>query len=536
MSENPLTRVRTRFAPSPTGFLHVGAFRTALFSWLLAKKHGGQFLLRIEDTDRNRLVPGALENLLASLHALGLDYDEGPDAAQVAQLDTAKYGAVDASLLPAYGGDFGPYFQSLRLPRYRELIERLLEEGKAYYAFETKEELDAQRAACELRKVLYLYDRKFRDYPLADARRRVNEGEAHVVRLKMPLSGPIVTHDCLRGEIVFDAATQDDFILLKADGFPPYHFAAIVDDHEMQISHVLRGDDWLPSFPKHVALFTAFGWEPPVFVHTPNVLAPGGGKKLSKRHGAKPILGPVPELRDGVPTGEMTEGLVSDEGYLPEAIVNFLALIGWSPGDNREVMTREELIEAFSLEGISRSGGAFDPEKLLWMNGVYIRKLSRDELARRAAPFLAKAGLVPAGADEGARAYAAEAVALEQEKLARLDDAPKLLDFFFADLPDYQEKSVARWLTGPAMPYLSDLKSALAALADWSSEPIEAAVRAAGARHGREKGEITHPVRVALTGRESGPSLFETMAVLGKERVIRRVAKALEMAGGRADL
>ncbi|MFM7322471.1 MAG: glutamate--tRNA ligase [Armatimonadota bacterium] len=523
--------VRTRFAPSPTGFLHVGAFRTALFSWLFARKHGGAFVLRIEDTDQTRLVPGSLESIVASLRVLGLGYDEGPDQASVAKLDAGKYGAVDPSLLPVDGGKHGPYFQSQRLARYDVLIEQLLEEGKAYHAFETKEELEAQRAAADARKVPFLYNRHYRDTPLAETRRRVAAGEPHVVRLKMPVDGPILAHDHLRGEMVWDSRTQDDFVIRKADGYPPYHFAAMVDDHDMEISHVLRGDDWLPSLPKHVQVFRAFEWEPPVFVHTPNVLAPGGGKKLSKRHGAKPILGPVPELKDGVPTGEMTEGLVNGEGYLPEAIVNFLALIGWSPGDNREVMPIEEIIDAFSLEAISRSGGAFDAEKLLWMNGVYLRKMPARSLAARAMPFLVEAGLVDAQAGEVEIAYAAEAVALEQEKIQRLDEAPRLVDFFFSP-PEFEEKAVARWLhKGGIDAYLGELGAALAGLPDWSTEAIETAVRGVAATHGREKGEATHPVRVALTGRETGPSLFDLMRVLGRDTVVARLDAAREKTG-----
>jgi len=526
--------VRTRFAPSPTGFLHVGAFRTALFSWLWARKHRGSFVLRVEDTDQARLVPGSLESIVASLRALGLDYDEGPDKASVAKLDPAKYGPCDPDLLPADGGAYGPYFQSQRLERYRVLLDELVETGKAYFAFETKEELELQRAACDARKVPFLYNRHYRDYPLAEARKRVADGEPHVVRLKMPTDGSIVAHDHLRGEMIWDAKTQDDYIIQKADGFPPYHFAAMVDDHDMAISHVLRGDDWLPSLPKHIQVFRAFGWEPPIFVHTPNVLAPGGGKKLSKRHGAKPILGPVPELKDGIPTGEMTEGLVNGEGYLPEAIVNFLALIGWSPGDNREVMSVDEIVDAFTLDAISRSGGAFDADKLLWMNGVYIRHLTPGALAARSRPFLTAAGLLSDNSTAEELAYAGRAVALEQEKIGRLDETPGLVDFFFRE-PSIEPKAAQKWLGKPGTDtYLSALFGGLQELPDWTSAAIEESVRGTASGLGREKGDATHPVRVAITGREMGPSLFDLMEVLGRETVLRRLGVALEVAGGRA--
>lgn len=516
-------RVRTRFAPSPTGFLHVGAFRTSLFSYLLAKKFGGDFLLRIEDTDQKRLVNGSLGHIIESLHALGTPYDEGPDQAAVAALPET-YGAVDLALVPQNGGSYGPYIQSLRKERYRAVVETLLDAGKAYWAFETEEELAAKKAACDARKIPYRYDRHFRDYPLAEARKRVADGERAVVRLKMPTEGPIRTVDFLRGETLWDATTQDDFIILKADGLPPYHLAAMVDDHDMEISHVLRGEEWISSTPKHVSIFQAMGWEPPIFVHTPNVLG-NDRKKLSKRNGALPLIGPVPELKDGAITSDTLRGYLNQDGILPEALFNFLAICGWSPGDDREVMGREEIIEAFDISHISLSPGIFDTDKLHWMNGVYIRNLSKAAFFERARPYLS------AGVDEG---YAAEAIALEQERVKMLSEVPAVTDFFFAELPDYQEKSVQKWLRG-AGAYLTELESTLGGLSEWSLTAIEAAVRAVAASHGREKGEATHPVRVALTGREVGPGLFELIAVLGKERLAARFQKAKELADGGTD-
>lgn len=526
----PSQRVRTRFAPSPTGFLHIGAFRTALFSWLFARKHGGVFVLRVEDTDQNRLVKGSLESIIASLQALGLGYDEGPDISSIAALDASMYGAVDLSRVPENGGAFGPYFQSQRLPRYHALIEQLLCEGKAYYAFETKEELDAKRTASDIRKVPYTYDRQYRDYPLEDARIRVTQGESSVVRIKMPTTGMIEADDLLHGHMQWDATTQDDFIILKADGFPPYHFAAMVDDHDMEITHVLRGDDWLSSLPKHIEIFRAFGWEPPIFVHTPNVLAPGGGKKLSKRHGAKPILGPVPELKDGLPTGEITGGLVNNEGYLPDAIINFLALIGWSAGDNKELFTRPELIEAFSLERISRSGGAFDQDKLIWMNGLYLRALTPEDLFAAAKPFLVEAGILSADSPACDEAYAQAALALEQEKLTRLDEAPNLIYFFFTQHVLGDEKTVTKWLQKDGVKeYLTAVHSALLILDDWQTEHIEAAIRGVASQLGRDKGNATHPIRITVTGREQGPSLFDCIHVLGRDRTLERFVAAINI-------
>ncbi|MDX1931882.1 MAG: glutamate--tRNA ligase [Capsulimonadales bacterium] len=526
-------RVRTRFAPSPTGFLHVGAFRTALFSYLLAKRFQGDFILRIEDTDQNRLVPGALDSIIRSLQALGLFYDEGPDAEQVGRLDAEKYGGVTPGILPEHGGDFGPYFQSLRLPRYDAALERLLEEGKAYFAFETPEELAAQRAAADARKVPYRYNRRYRDYPLGQARDRVAAGEPAVIRFKMPVEGPIVCVDYLRGKVVFEAETEDDFIIRKADGFPPYHLAAIVDDYEMQVSHVLRGDEWLSSFPKHVCLYQAFDWQQPVWVHTPSVLG-NDKKKLSKRHGAKPIIGPVPELKEGKLTGELLAGMVNQEGFLPEAMVNFLALIGWSAPDNRELLRPDELIAEFTLDRVSLSPGVFDIEKLEWMNGVYIRSLTPDELAKRVLPFMQEAGLLSSNPAPEERAYMAEVIALEQERIRRLSEAPEATAFFFGELPDFGseegETAVRKWLRKDGASVAAFLKAtaeALSGLSGWTTPAIEEAVRTVGARLDRSAGNITHPVRVATTGREKGPGLFELMTVLGKDKTIRRLTYAI---------
>ena len=526
MSDTTGRPVRTRFAPSPTGFLHVGAFRTALFSYLLAKKHGGQFILRVEDTDQNRFVEGALEHLIRSLKALGLEYDEGPDKTSVEAIG-GKYGPVNPDLLPDDGGPHGSYFQSQRLSRYSEVVEGLLESGKAYFAFETKDELDQLRKVSDALKRPFLYNRKFRDYSLAEARKRVADGEAHVVRLKMPTEGQIVTRDLIHGEQHWDATTQDDFIILKADGYPPYHLAAMVDDHDMKISHVLRGDEWLSSFPKHWCVFEALGWEPPLFAHVPNVLGPDG-KKLSKRHGALPLLCAPEMAKDGSLTGEMSRGFVDDEGFLPEAMVNYLALIGWSPGTEQEIFTKPELIEAFSLDGVGKSGGIFDIEKLTWMNGKYLRALSPAEFTERAWPFLERAGLA---LDD--RALVEALVPLEQEKVKTLAGAPAAIDYLLGDVPPYVEKSVDKYLKTPgAADYVEAIAQTLDALPDWNADAIETACRTVGTRFERDKGDVTHPIRVAITGRETGPSLFDTLAVLGKERLKTRFAKALELARG----
>ena len=524
LSNLPAGRVRTRYAPSPTGLPHVGNLRTALFSYLFAKRHGGDFVLRVEDTDQSRLQPGALTGVIESLAALGVRYDEGPSRESVDKLDKAKYGDVPNELMPATDGAYGPYFQSQRLPRYHEIVSGLLDDGKAYYAFETKEELDAQRAKAEALKRPFVYNRKFRDYPLAEARARIASGEEAVVRFKMPTEGVIKTRDYLRGVTAWDAETQDDFVILKADGFPPYHLAVVVDDHDMQISHALRGEEWLSSSPKHVMLFDALGWEPPVFIHTPYVLGPDG-KKLSKRTGAKPVVGTLYDSK----TNEAIHGYVDYEGVLPEALVNYLSLVGWSPGDDREIMPLEEIIAAFDLDGIGKSGGIFDLGKMGWMNGVYIRALSKEDLATRILPFLQrgsgdKPALVGANPTDAEKSYIADIAVLEQEKYKTLADAPALLDFFFPLVCEYEPKSVAKWLKNGTA-YLSDVRAGLETLTDWSTEAIEAAVRDAGAKNNREKGELTHPVRVAVSGREQGPGLFDMMHVLGRDRVLARLER-----------
>lgn len=513
-------RVRTRYAPSPTGSPHVGNIRTAVFSYLLARRFGGDFLLRVEDTDQTRLELGALRDIIASLRAMGMMYDEGPDIAAVEALDKAKYGEIPTDLLPSHGGAYGPYFQSQRLARYREVVDTLLAEGKAYYAFETKEELEAMRVAAEARKLPFLYNRQYREYPYAEAKARADAGEANVVRFKMPLSGSIEADDALRGTITWDASTQDDFIILKADGYPPYHLAAIVDDHDMEISHVLRGEEWIPSYPKHIELIRALGWEPPIFVHTPHVLGPSR-KKLAKRDGAKPVIGETTDKK----TGEKAYGYVDKEGILPDALFNFLALVGWSPGDDSEVMSRDEIVRKFDISGISPSPGIFDMEKLYWMNGMYIRQLPKAVLAEKALPFLKKANLVAEDANADTLAYAAEVIALEQERIKMLSETPEITDYFFLPLPNFNAKSVDKWVRKPGVSeYLSDLGASLTDVTTWDVESMEQVTRLVGAKHNRERGDITHPVRVALSGRETGPGLFEMMAVLGRDRVLTRLA------------
>ena len=387
--------VRVRFAPSPTGRPHVGNIRTALFDWLFARHTGGKFILRIEDTDVARKVEGAVEAIMDGLRWLGLDWDEGPEV----------------------GGDYGPYFQSQRLELYQEAAERLVAQGDAYYCYCSPERLEAMRRSRSARKQPPGYDRHCRDLSPQERAQKEAEGIMPVVRFKTPLEGQTRFNDLIYGDVVFENSTIDDFVLLKSDGYPTYHLANVVDDHAMEISHVIRAEEWISSTPRHLLLYQALGLEPPQFVHHPMILGPDRAK-LSKRHGAVSIL----EYRE--------------QGYLPETMFNFLALIGWSLDDKTEIMSRQELVDNFSLERIGKTGAIFNREKLDWMNGVYIRSLSVDDFTQRALPFLDK-GLPPQVKRPLSIDYVRQIMPLIQERARTLAEVPELVEFFFVDELDY---------------------------------------------------------------------------------------------------
>ncbi len=467
--------VRVRFAPSPTGFPHVGNIRTALFDWLLARNMGGTFILRVEDTDRSREVEGAREGIKEALRWLGMDWDEGPDV----------------------GGPFAPYNQSERLSIYQPLYQQLLAQGDAYKCFCTSERLAGLRKSQEEAKKPTMYDRHCRQ--LSDA----PEGQPFVIRLKMPLEGKTVLHDYLRGDVEFDNALVDDPVLIKSDGFPTYHFAAMVDDHLMEITHVIRAEEWISSAPKHIRLYEAFGWQQPIWVHPSIILGPDR-KRLSKRHGA-------------------TEALAfRDEGVLPDALVNFLALCGWSPGDDREVMTRRELIEAFSLDGIQVSPAIFDHEKLKWMNGVYIRQMPLPVFGAACRPYL--------GEVDAPDEYIEAVVALEQERVRTLSEIKEATSFFFDEAFEYDEKGVEKWFRqGDPRPILEAMVRRLAAQEHWSADGLAPIADAVAEELGLEKrAPVIHTARVAISGRTGGPGLFDMMTVMGKDRVLRRIHRTLE--------
>lgn len=484
-----MTKPRLRFAPSPTGSPHIGTVRTAVFDWLYAKHTGGTFILRIEDTDRSRYVDGSLEEIMTSLRWLGLDWDEGPEV----------------------GGDYGPYFQSQRLDLYHKYIKQLVDEGKAYYCYCTKERLEELRRSQEAAKTSIGYDRRCRDLTPAQHAELAKENPTPVIRFKMKREGRTEFEDVVRGRVGFDNALQDDFVALKADGFPTYHFASVVDDHLMEITHVIRGDEWLSSVPKHLQLYEAFGWTPPVWVHPPLILDTSG-KKLAKRSGVSTAI--VDYIK---------------AGYLPDAMLNFLASMGWSSGEDKKLFSRQELIEKFSLEGIANHPAIFDIAKLNDLNGEYIRMLSVDELADMIEPRLEKAGFH----SELPRSYLLAVAALIQDRIVTLSDAPEAASFFYRDDFDYEPKGFDKYLAKETTPdLLNAVVGELESLNDWCIESIESAVRKAGAEQAMEGGKVIHPVRMAITGRTWGPGLFELMEVLGKDRCVARLRRAIQTLTG----
>ncbi len=492
--------VRVRFAPSPTGYLHVGGARTALFNWLFARHHNGTFILRIEDTDRKRYEPEAVGSILQSLRWLGLEWDEGPEV----------------------GGDYGPYYQSQRLALYQKYAQQLVDDGHAYRCYCSPERLALTREERRSRGEPNLgYDRHCRYLTARERAEYEAQGIVPVVRLKVPLEGQTSFHDVLHGDTIVDNARLDDLVLLKSDGYPTYHLANVVDDHLMEISHIMRADEWLPSVPKHVLLYDAFGWEIPIYAHLPIILSPTGKGKLSKRHGA---VSPVGTNHRGVAVHEFRQ-----QGYLPEAMVNFLALVGWAYDNKTEFFTRQELIEEFDLAGVSKSPAAFSYDKLEWMNGVYIRALSQDALYERLIPFLAS-GLGMEERELRERKEAREVVPLIQERLKKLTEAAEWVDFFFVDQISYEPALLVgkKMTAAESLAALRKARETLAALPDFDEETLEKALRALVEELGLKAGQLFGVIRVAATGKKVAPPLFGTLSVLGRERVLERLDKASE--------
>ena len=478
-------RVRVRFAPSPTGYLHVGGARTAIFNWLFAKHMGGDFLLRIEDTDQTRYDEKAFHELIADLKWLGLTWDEGPEM----------------------GGPHEPYFQSQRLSHYQEYSRQLVDGGHAYPCFCTSERIDALREQQKLNKLPSSYDRLCRNIPVDVAAQRVRDGDKHVIRLKVPFHGVTVFNDFIRGSIEYQNRILDDMVLLKTDGFPTYHLANVVDDHLMEITHVMRGDEWIPSTPRHVLIYQALGWEPPVFCHLPVILAEGGGK-LSKRKGAASV------------------GDYRDLGYLPEVMVNFLSLLGWSPGDDVELMEIDTLIERFTLEKVNPKSAVFDERKLEWLNGQYFLRRSSEYFLPLLKPLWEKAGVsVESYSDK----YLLEVIGLQKDRSKRLSDFVEHGMFFFKDPESYEDKArVKHFVTGTDV-LLNALADEISAIEDFSTTALEALYRAIAERTERKLAELIHPTRLAISGISFGPGLFELMVALGRDVVVRRMRVAAKI-------
>ncbi|MFP3898737.1 MAG: glutamate--tRNA ligase [Dehalococcoidia bacterium] len=482
-SESP---VRVRFAPSPTGYPHLGNIRTALFNWLFARHHGGEFILRIENTDVARRVKGAVEAILDGLQWLGLNWDEGP------------------------------FFQSERLSIYREAAQSLLKGGQAYLCYCSPQRLEVMRQEQTQRKQPPKYDRRCRDLTQEERAQLEAQGVAPVVRFRMPLEGETTFCDLIHGQVTFRHDTLDDFVLLKSDGYPTYHLANVVDDHLMAISHVLRADEWISSVPRHVLLYRALKWEPPQFAHLPMILGPDRAK-LSKRHGATTI----------------TE--YQRQGYLPEAMVNFLALLGWSLDDHTELFSREELIEHFSLDRVGRTAAIFNREKLEWMNGLYLRRLGLGEFVRQAMPFLDRdlPEFVKRPLDSS---YVGRVLSLIQERARTLAEVPELASFFFLDELQYDLSLLlgSKIDAQSASTALIVARERLEGIGNWQAQALEDIMRPLATELEWSTGKFFGLMRVVITGRTAAPPLFETMAVLGRERCLNRLDRAVQLLSNHA--
>ncbi len=475
---------RVRFAPSPTGYLHVGGARTALFNWLYARRHGGVFVLRIEDTDVERSSAEMVGGILDGMAWLGLDWDEGPEV----------------------GGPHAPYFQSERPDRYRVMAERLVTEGHAYYCYCSPDRLRAEREKAEARGDAWKYDRECLRLPPERIAAFESTGSARAIRFKVP-PGHTSFDDAVHGPIEFDHDNIEDFVILRSDLYPTYHLSVVVDDVDMRITHVIRGDDHISNTPKHVLLFDAFGADVPRFAHVPLILG-ADKKRLSKRHGATSVM----EYKR--------------LGYLPDAIVNFLALLGWSPGDDRELMSRDELKGAFTLEGISGGNAVFNSEKLDWINGQYIARLSTDELAVQVAPLLREAGLWEPEPTTERRDWLLRVLELLRPRAKRLTDFVEQARPFLVDTVEYEPDAVAKHLDVVGLhDHMQAVVSVLRAARPFDESHVEAAVRGVASERGIKAGGLIHAIRVAVTGRSTSPGLFEVLALLGRERTLARLAR-----------
>lgn len=482
-----MSEVRVRFAPSPTGYLHIGGARTALFNWLFARKMGGKLILRIEDTDTERLKEDSVSQILTSLKWLGLNWDEGPEA----------------------GGECGPYYQSERRELYSKYAQQLLDEGKAYYCFCTPADLEAEREKQRAAKQPFRYARTCRNLDPEVAKARAAAGEPYSVRIKIPTEGSITVHDLIHGDVTFNMDQFDDFVIVKSNGMPTYNFAVVVDDHLMGMTHVLRAEEHLSNTPKQLLIYEALGFEPPKFGHMPMILAPDRSK-LSKRHGATS----VEEFRA--------------QGYLPEAIINYLTLLGWGPGDEREIFTLEETVKLFELEQMSKKAAVYDTKKLTWMNGQYLSELPLEKILPEAETFFIKDGLVTKEWLAENKEYFAKLVDTVRVRVKTLQEVADASAYFFKDVEAYDEKGVAKHFKPEAAELLEKCIAALEADEVFDLTSTEAIYNKIAVDNGLALGKVIHPTRLALTGRTVSPGMFDVMMLLGKEKTLARMRKAVE--------
>ena len=497
-------KVRVRFAPSPTGPLHIGGLRTALFNYLFAKKYDGDFLLRIEDTDQNRYVEGAENYIIEALNWCRIQYDEGVGK----------------------GGDYAPYRQSERKEIYAQYAQELIDKDWAYYAFDTPQELDEQRKKSEEKGETFIYNwhnRQSLNNSLSiskeEVQERINNGQEYVIRFKMPQE-ILTMQDLIRGEVVVDTKTLDDKVLFKSDGMPTYHLANIVDDHLMKITHVIRGEEWLPSMPLHILMYRAFGWKAPQFSHLPLILKPAGmgNGKLSKRDGDKMGFPVFPLLWKDPETGAISKGYRED-GYLPEALLNFLALLGWNPGTDQEIFTKEELIKLFDLERVSKSGARFDIEKAKWFNHQYLHQKNSKELAKEYLKILSERNV------NSSQEIVEKIVALIRDRATFITDFWELSSFFFIAPTQYDEKAMKKQWKENSSEILDKIVNILSSQEDFSSANTEHIVKEFITNNGFSLGQVMPLIRLALVGDMKGPHIFDIAEIIGKDETIKRLEK-----------
>ncbi|OGF30468.1 glutamate--tRNA ligase [Candidatus Falkowbacteria bacterium RIFOXYB2_FULL_35_7] len=502
-----LSKVRVRIAPSPTGFVHIGNLRTILYNYLFARHNKGEFIVRIEDTDQSRFVKGAMEDLLKTLEWADIDYEEGPFLNAEGKIEEK--------------GDYGPYTQSKRLDIYKKHIKTLLDKNKAYYCFCSKDRLEKLRNEQKEQKLPPKYDQHCRNLSKDEAQKMINSGEEYVIRFKTPENKDVIFEDAIRGTIKVNTHDVDDFVLVKTDKFPTYHFANIVDDHLMKITHVLRGEEWIASTPKHQLLYEAFGWHPPIFAHLPTILNKQK-KKMSKRDGDVSV-------KDFI-----------SQGYLKDALLNFITLLGWNAGTDQEIYTRDEMIKQFSLDNVHKAGAVFDLDKLDWINGVYIRQLDDEKFADLCIPYLCKAKLITQDNDKYVKSETGEnidisfirrALALEQARIKNINEIADTVKFFFSDKFKYS-KDLLVWKKSTK----EATKKALALVMDelnkidenqFKSETIEEKLKMLAQNNNLGNGDVFWPLRVALSGREKSPGPHEMAEVFGKDKTLIRLKDAI---------